>query len=160
MRVIGLGRRFGGDDGAGLAVLDALRRRGGDIRLDLVAAGDPLTLLPYLDTEEPLIIVDAAVVEREGTALPPGEVLCLDRRALPAVAIRPLSSHGVPLDGVLRLADAIYTRVSPSVALVLVTITPPDGRRDQLSAPVTRAVDHACDLILASAAGAVPPRPD
>ncbi|MCA9613921.1 MAG: hydrogenase maturation protease [Sandaracinus sp.] len=98
-RVIALGHRFAGDDGAALEVAERLRARGHDV----VSAGRPgAGLLELLDA--PTVLLD---VVRRGAS--PGVVieLPLETLADASVAERSVSSHDLGPSAALRLGAAL-----------------------------------------------------
>ncbi len=59
-RVIALGQPAAGDDGVGLAVLEALRARNIE-GVELCAVAEATAMIPLLEITTPVIVVDAAV---------------------------------------------------------------------------------------------------
>lgn len=97
--IIGCGSSLRGDDAAGLAVLDILKKMALPENIDLMAAGLPgLGLLDQLAGYDNAILVDA--VSNGGTA---GEVLEFDLSALEQHKLRPVSLHDLDLAEVLAL---------------------------------------------------------
>ena len=153
-RIIALGQDAAGDDGAGPAVLEELRRRGADTRAELIRAPHAGALLALLDTPAPVVIVDAAV----GGS--PGDVLHLRPPELRNATARPLSSHGLGVEEALALALLLDPdRISPSIHIVAIVIAPPRPGDDGLSPAVARAVPRAAGLALRIVA-APPGAPD
>ncbi|XXT21311.1 hydrogenase maturation protease [Sorangium sp. So ce429] len=140
-RVIGLGQRAAGDDAAGLAVLEALRRRGPPSGAELVEARDASALVSLLQTPAEVVIVDAVL------ASPPGEVLDLSPSDLAAGAPVPVSTHGLGVGQAIELARlAAPDRLSPDIRIVGVSIGRPGprgpGRRAPSGDPEPRASDE------------------
>jgi hydrogenase maturation protease len=116
--VLGLGNVLCGDDGLGAVAISRLRARyeipGGMSVLDGGTLG--LSLLPYLEDAEKVILVDAICAEA-----PPGSFVRLDGEEVgPAVAGR-LSVHQV---GVADLLDAARWRGRLPEELVLLGLVP------------------------------------
>ena len=139
-RIIGVGRLGAGDDGVGIAVIRALRQMVVGRWVELFEAEEPTALLPWLDTEEPVVIVDAVV---GGGAV--GDVMALDPVELGAPnRPTPVSSHGIDVLGAIRLARILCQRdAPPSIALVGINIRPPTGVSWGLSPDIEGAVPRA-----------------
>lgn len=99
--VIGLGNPIMGDDGFGLAALDALRaRRAPSSGVEYVDGGTwGLALLPVVERAERLLLLDA--IECGGT---PGMVVTLRAEQIPAYMMTKVSPHQVDMREVLALA--------------------------------------------------------
>jgi hydrogenase maturation protease len=147
-RVIGLGQGAAGDDGIGLAVLDALRARGVPADVELVRAAEDVTLVSLLETCAPVVLVDAVL----GT--PTGEVLELSPADVARRGPRALSTHGLGVPEAVELARTLAPdTVSPSVRVVAVTIERPVGYAQGLSPAVAAAVPRAVERVLALVGG-------
>ncbi len=144
VRIVGLGSGEG-DDRLGFAAVAALARRGVPAGCDLQVCGNPATeLLALFAGTTHAILVDAMV---DGGAA--GRVLCCAPGALTARA-RATSSHGISVDGVLALADALG-RLPPRLTLLGITIDAqqcPHG--DTLSPAVAAALPALVDRVLAT----------
>lgn len=102
VRVIALGNRMAGDDGAALVVAERLA---GEPDVDLRLAGRPGTgLLDLLDPAVPTLVLD---VVRRGAA--PGALveLRLDELVRASVEGQSLSSHDLGVADAFRLAEAL-----------------------------------------------------
>ena len=142
-RVIGLGQAAAGDDGVGLAVLDALRARGVPADVELVQAAEDVALVSLLETCTPVVLVDAVL----GT--PVGEVLELSTADLAGRSARAVSTHGLGVPDAVALARTLAPdTVSPSVRVVAVTIERPTGYAQCLSPAVAAAVPRAVERVL------------
>ena len=147
-RVIGLGQAAAGDDGVGLAVLDALRAHGVPADVELVAAAEDATLVSLLEVGAPVVLVDAIL----GT--PAGEVLELSPSELARRGPRGLSTHGLGVPHVVELARTLVPdTVSPSVRVVAVTIERPTAYAHGLSPAVAAAVPRAVARVLGLVGG-------
>ncbi|WP_437841477.1 hydrogenase maturation protease [Sorangium sp. So ce1153] len=153
-RIIGLGQRAAGDDAAGLAVLEALRRQGLPGDAELVEARDASALVSLLQTPATVVVVDAVL------ASPSGEVLDLSPSDLAAGAPVPVSTHGLGVAQAIELARiAAPDRLSPDIRIVGVSIGRP--RRPEpralaeldLSPEVTAAVPRAVARVLSFLGG-------
>ncbi|WP_437603102.1 hydrogenase maturation protease [Sorangium sp. So ce590] len=153
-RVIGLGQRVAGDDAAGLAVLEALRRRGPPSGAELVEARDASALVSLLQAPATVVIVDAVL------ASPSGEVIELSPSDLAAGAPVPVSTHGLGVGQAIELARLTAPdRLSPDIRIVGVSISRPcqrgSGRRAPAGDPEPRALEQA-DGLSPEVAAAVP----
>ncbi|WP_437707110.1 hydrogenase maturation protease [Sorangium sp. So ce448] len=140
-RIIGLGQRAAGDDAAGLAVIEALRRRGLPGDTEVVEARDATALVSLLQTPSAVVVVDAVL------ASPPGEVLDLSPSDLAAGAPVPVSTHGLGVGQAIELARITAPdRLSPDIRIVGVSIGGPcqrgSGRRAPSGDPEPRALDR------------------
>lgn len=100
--VIGVGSPLMGDDGVGLVALEALRDVGAfEPHVELLDGGTwGMNILPFLETAERALILDAIDADRE-----PGEVVELEGAALPRFFSTKLSPHQIDLKEVLALAE-------------------------------------------------------
>ena len=115
-RVIGIGQDSAGDDGVGLAVVRALRAMGPPPDLELLEAADAVALVPLLETERPVVLVDAVVT---GSAT--GRVLDLPAEQLAKTGMTPSSTHGLGVGeqvGQIRTDRALH-HVDPGERLEL-----------------------------------------
>jgi hydrogenase maturation protease len=142
IRVIGMGQRVAGDDGAGLAALAALRAGGVPAGVELVVASDGSALIEQLDTSAEVILVDAAL------APPPGRVLVLTPAQLAQVAGKPLSSHGLDAVQALALASVLLPDLPRRIRIVAITIAAPQPFQVGLTEPVAAAVPQAVQRVL------------
>lgn len=137
--MIGIGTQRG-DDAAGLAVADGLRRRALPAGVDVADCARPaLDLLDPLSDCDAVVIVDAM---QSGDA--PGRV-----RRVPLEIVRARrghSSHGLGVAEALQLAAALG-RCPKRVEIV--AIEAGDAREGALSPAVARGVDAAIDEVLA-----------
>jgi hydrogenase maturation protease len=149
-RVIALGQEAAGDDGVGLAVLAALRQQPIPSGTELVEARDASALISLLETPANVVIIDAAVAAQPGQVieLPAGELA--DRSVHD---LHPVSSHGLGIPQAIALVRQLSpSRISPSIRIVLITITRPVRYRAGLSSPITAIIDEAAARVLALAA--------
>ncbi|KYF91531.1 hydrogenase expression/formation protein hupD [Sorangium cellulosum] len=151
-RIIGLGQRAAGDDAAGLAVLEALRRQGLPGDAELVEARDASALVSLLQTPATVVVVDAVL------ASPSGEVLDLSLSDLAAGAPVPVSTHGLGVAQAIELARiAAPDRLSPDIRIVGVSIGRPChpepralaelGLSPEVAAAVPRAVARVLSFL-------------
>jgi len=112
--VIGLGNPLMGDDGLGLAVLDALRTGYAlPPEVELVDGGTwGINLLPVIEDADELILIDAIDA---GQA--PGTFVRLEHNRLPRYLATKISPHQVDLRDVLGLAELRGTLPADTVAL-------------------------------------------
>jgi hydrogenase maturation protease len=140
VRIIGIGQRAAGDDGAGPAVLDRLRT-GGAVRteLELCEVAEPAALLPLLEGARRVIIVDAALAAGE-----PGAVLVLHPADLETRPLSPVSTHGMSVGQAIALARALDPdKVCDDIYLVAIAAERPRGLAYGLSARVAAAIPAA-----------------
>jgi len=141
-RVIGLGQEAAGDDGVGLAVLAALRERRLPPGVELSRAAEESALIALLETDAPVILVDAVAAGR------PGEVVELLPGDLAASTGGRLSTHGIGVLPAIELARLLGDRFTPSIRIVAVAVARPTGYGRQLSPAVAAAVPRAVDCVL------------
>lgn len=142
VRIIGVGQRFAGDDGVGLAVLDALRGQRLPPGTELLVASEAAGLIELLAGCERAIVVDAVV---GGGA--PGTVLALAPDALAGRQCS-ASSHGLGVSEAIALA-CVLGNVTPRIDLVAVVIAPPRVEGPGLSPRVRAGVQRAARRIRA-----------
>jgi hydrogenase maturation protease len=137
LRIIGLGQRAGGDDAAGLRVIDLLEERALP-GAELFRASDSTRLLDLIPGAARVLIVDAAV-----GAGPPGGVHVLPLAALQAGGVKPLSTHGMGVLEAVELARALSDGGLPPIELLAIAIEAPRELSSELSPEVARAVELA-----------------
>jgi hydrogenase maturation protease len=137
--VIGLGSPLMGDDGLGLLALEALRRRPAFAPEPLFVDGGTwgMNLLPIIESAQRLLLVDAI---RAGGA--PGELVVIEREALPRGLGIKLSPHQIDLQEVLALAELRGTLPDDAVAIGL------EPERVELGVGVGPAVERGLDALL------------
>lgn len=147
--VVGFGNPLMGDDGAGPAVIEELRRRGGAGGHRFEDGGTDALALPALwQGELELWIVDAV----QG-GLPPGTLHRLDHCALLELPQRSSSCHRLSLSESLRWIRHSFPRMG-DVRYRLWGIEP--GRveaREDLSPAVRRSIGSVAEEVLAALAG-------
>ncbi len=144
-RVIGIGRASAGDDGVGLAVVDALRAAPLGSGVELCNVAEPTALIPLLEGASRVVLVDAVV--GAGRA---GEVLALSADDLDDAAPRLFSTHGVSVAQALALARALAPDgPSADVKIVAVCIARPTGPAHGLSTEIAAAVPRAAAAVVA-----------
>jgi hydrogenase maturation protease len=147
-RIVGVGQRLGGDDGAGPAVIDFLRAGPLPPGVTVTEVGEPSALLPLLeDGASPIVIVDAVLAE------PAGEVIDLAPAALETRGLVSVSSHGLSVGQVLALAQTTRSDAAapPPVRIVAITIAQAKRGAIVLSSQVAGAVPRAAERALAAA---------
>ena len=144
--IAALGNPLMGDDGAGLAILEELRRRGAEQRArlcDVGAAG--VDLLIELNEESALILLDAIA-----GADPPGTVRVFRNAELFEYAeTRGGGSHQPSLAGTLRLGDRLGMRpkMLALVGIVARQFELGQGLSPEVAAAVPRAAEQAERLL-------------
>ena len=142
LRVIGLGNAYRCDDGVGLHVARALRRRLPWANV-IETSGEATDLMELWRDADRVVLIDATVSDA-----PAGTVRRLDLLVIdpPAVGFRS-SSHTFGLAHAVTLARALC-RLPGS--LFAYGIEAKDlGYGHSLSTPVVKASDHVCDLLCA-----------
>ncbi|GMV10825.1 MAG: hypothetical protein ABS52_11750 [Gemmatimonadetes bacterium SCN 70-22] len=127
--VIGLGNPIMGDDGFGLAALDALRALWAPTaEVEFVDGGTwGLSLLPVVERAERLLLLDA--IECGGT---PGTVVRLRDDEIPSYLMTKVSPHQVDMREVLALAalrgrapaEVVAIGAQPAVVELVGTLSP------------------------------------
>lgn len=153
--VLGLGNRCRGDDGAGPAVLDELRRRSAP--LELVAIADATDLFDCLSPLRTTVVVDAALAQGA-----PGRVWTLALQHFVELApcdpdgglrLASASSHALSVEAVLASAQVLGLL---PMAGTLVAVEGQDfALGNGLSLPVEAALARAADEVLAATLGPV-----
>jgi hydrogenase maturation protease len=150
-RIVGVGQRLAGDDGAGLAVIDHLRCAPLPPGVTAGEVREPSALIELLSAAGAprLVIVDAIVGER------PGEVLELAPADVERGGLLFVSSHALSVPQALALARAVQAdAATPArVQIVAITISRATPGVQALTPPVAAAVPRAARraLELASA---------
>ncbi len=139
IRVIGIGRRTGGDDGAGPAVIELLRQEAKTENFELLEIGEPSALIPLLEDSTRVIIVDAAL-----GAGSPGTVLVVRPEDLDTCPLSSLSTHGMSVGQAISLARVLAPeKVCREIHLVAIAAQKPEGVVFGLSTAVQAAVATA-----------------
>lgn len=140
VRIIGVGRRAGGDDGAGPAVIEQLRNESAYIDYELHEIPEPSALIPLLEESERVIVVDAAL-----GAGAPGTVLVVRPEELDACPITSVSTHGMSVGQAIALARVLTPEetVCRQIYIVAIAAEKPVGVAFGLSANVAAAIDKA-----------------
>ena len=141
-RVIGIGRPLAGDDGVGIAVIDALRAdppRG----VELHTVHDNNELVSLLMGTDQAVLVDAAV-----QAGIPGTVRILSTADLEAVPLSDLPSHDLSVPHAIELAHRLSLDTpAPKILIVAIAIGQTLHYRHELSAAIQAAVPVAVDTV-------------
>ena len=137
--VLGFGNVLLSDDGAGVQIVERLRRELGAEAAEFIDAGTlSFSLLPYIEATDSLLVIDAADIER-----PPGSIDLLEAAAMDAFlsSARRRTVHEVGLIDLLdmaRLQDCLPHRR----ALLCIQHYRIDWS-EQLSMPVGSALPEA-----------------
>lgn len=143
-RVIGIGQPVAGDDGAGIAVIRALRGRGVPAGVELHEIDDPSALIGLLDDARRVILVDALACNDR-----PGTIRQLAPAELATQAASPCSSHGLGVAEAIALAGRLApATVSDDIRIIGIAIRPADHYTTTLSAPVRDALPGVTRQIL------------
>ena len=139
VRIIGVGRRAGGDDGAGPAVIDRLRKEYEPAHYELHEIPEPSALIPLLEESERVIIVDAAL-----GAGAPGTVLVVRPEELDNCPISSVSTHGMSVGQAISLARVLASgKVCLEIYIVAIAAKKPIGVVFGLSPEVELAIEQA-----------------
>lgn len=145
--VIGVGSPLMGDDGVGVAAVEALRRTLGTVRGVAFVDGGTwgMQLLPEIEDADRLLVLDAI---RDGR--PPGTVIRLEKEELPRLLFQKVSPHQVDLREVFAVAELKGTFPLAAVALGV----EPDvvEMQDGLSAAVEGALPELMAAVVAQLA--------
>ena len=141
IRVIGIGRRTGGDDGAGPAVIEYLRKQAELPNFELLEVGEPSALIPLLEDSARVIIVDAAL-----GAGAPGSVCVVRPEDLDTCPFSSLSTHGMSVGQAIALARVLAPeKVCQNIYLVAISAQKSHGVVLGLSAEVSAAIISAAE---------------
>mgnify|MGYP000116292189 CR=1 FL=1 len=142
LAVIGIGNALAGDDGAGPAVVEALRARLGEVPGVLLESldGDLFAVADLLPRVQRLIFVDAVIAQ------PPGAIL---RRVPPSPGLAP-SLHQTDIGAVMRALAALdLVHPFPQWEVWGIAIEPPRELKEELSPPVAQAVAELAEELAA-----------
>lgn len=144
--VLGLGNPLMGDDGAGLLILDALKRAlAPDERIALEDGGTlGMTLLPLIEDARAVVLLDAA-----HTGAAPGTVIVRRDGELPGFFSHILSPHQIGLREVLGAAQLCGT-LPGHLALVGIEAESTgfaEGPGEAVLKAIPRATETACAVI-------------
>jgi hydrogenase maturation protease len=99
--VIGVGSPLMGDDGLGLRALQLLRETEFEPHVEMLDGGTwGMNLLPFIESAERVLVLDAIDAGREA-----GAVIVLEGDAIPRFLSTKLSPHQIDLREVLALAE-------------------------------------------------------
>ena len=143
VRVIALGSEDASDDGAAIA---AVRRLRADPDTEIVIAGRPgVGLLDLLDPAVPTVLTDVVAGAGEAGYIHEVPLAALLERAL---ALDPVSSHGLGPVEALRLGRALGRALPPGIFVGIAGARFEPGH--SRSKEVERAIDDAVDAIAAA----------
>jgi len=146
-RIIGIGRRAGGDDGAGPAVIEKLREKRAIAGFQICESSEPSALTPLLEETERVVVVDAAL-----GAGKPGTVLVVRPDDLDSCALSSLSTHGMSVGQAIGLARVLSPeKVCPDISMVAIAAQKPCGVSFGLSPEVSAAIEEAAQTAYALA---------
>lgn len=142
-RVIGIGQTAAGDDGVGIAVVNALR----DINLpdyvEIVTLGDPTHLIELLLGVKRVILVDAVIGNRE-----PGSVASLAVEDLADNQHTSITSHGINVVQAIHIARALMPEsIATDIQILGIFIDTQEQSTFALSAGATAAIPKAVALL-------------
>lgn len=145
LRLIALGQRLAGDDGAGMAIYDEIAKQSHPY-IDLKTATDASSLLDLLLTPMPVLVVDALVGAE--TSSEPGRIHSLTLEQIATRRITTVSTHGLDILSAAALARELFPEsVSPSIQLLGIEIEKAELFSEQISPPVAAAVKEALHKI-------------
>ncbi len=133
--VLGVGSPLMGDDGLGVAVVDMMRERWDSVPDVALLDGGTwgMRVLPFIETAERLLIVDAIINGGE-----PAELVRLEKDEIPRHLRKKVSPHQIELGEVLAVAELRGMFPGEAVALGVEPVS--IELRDGLSERVTAAV--------------------
>ena len=113
LKIIGLGNHLRGDDAIGLHIVEKLRDFSFDAELQLIEAGaDAFSLLEHLMADDPLLIIDCALLGKE-----PGSYVKFELSAAQLQKeLQGISLHGFSLAEVLAMAKKMG-KVAPCTVI-------------------------------------------
>jgi hydrogenase maturation protease len=139
--VIGLGSPLMGDDGIGLRALERLRETWDIEGVDLIDGGTwGMSLLPAIEDASHVMLLDAI----RANAIP-GEIIKLERQAVPRYLSAKVSPHQVDLCDVLAVAELRGRLPDELVALGI------EPRRVSLGTELSEECEEALDVLVAAA---------
>lgn len=139
--VIGLGSPLMGDDGLGLVALEQLREGWHLPGVDLVDGGTwGMSLLPVVEGATHVLFLDAI---HAGAA--PGEIVVLEREAIPRYFAATLSPHQVDLKEMLAAAELRGTLPAHFTALGM------EPARVALGTALSPVVEQGIEVLVAAA---------
>jgi hydrogenase maturation protease len=114
--VIGVGSPLMGDDGVGVAALEALREEWDfEPHVEMLDGGTwGMNLLPFIESAKRVVLIDAIDVGAD-----PGSLIVLERDELPRFLSTKISPHQIDLREVLALAELRGTLPDDTVAIGL-----------------------------------------
>ncbi len=141
-RVIGMGKPAAGDDGIGIAVIDALRLDPPK-NTELLTVHDTTELVGLLEGPELVVLIDAAV-----EAGVPGTVRVLFPADLDAVPLTEDSSQGLSVAHAIELARRLTRDTPPpEIRIVAIAVARPLHYEHALSTAVRNAIPIAVDTV-------------
>jgi len=142
VRIVGIGRRAYGDDGAGPAVIARLRADDDSNGFELHEVAEPSALIPLLEGADRVIIVDATLGAR-----PAGRVIVVRPDEVETAPIAVVSTHGMSVGQAMALAQVLAPEtVCPEIYFVAIAAQAPDGVCFGLSSEVSAAIDEAAQM--------------
>ncbi|MGK4579156.1 hydrogenase maturation protease [Kitasatospora sp. HPMI-4] len=142
--VIGVGNPYRRDDGAGPAVVEALRGQVPEDTLLTVSDGEPGRMLGLWDAQDTVVVAET-VHAHPGS---PGRLHTLDAEATARCASGPASSHGLGLGETVALAAALDRM--PRELVVHAVQGADFGLGPGLSAPVLAALPELVHRVAAT----------
>lgn len=144
VRVVGVGQRAGGDDGAGPSVIERLRASGQNDGVTFHEITEPSALIELLDGANRVIVVDAALTNQKEQ----GEILVLSPEEVDASALAPVSTHGMSVGQAIALARVLHpASVCRDIRLVAIVAERPCGVVFGLSERVAAAIPRAAEVV-------------
>lgn len=152
-RIVGIGQEWAGDDSVGIAVIATLKQSAAAV--DLVVAAEPTQLINLLtDGADPVILVDAVIMDAHIDDRPAGRVLVMDARTPDQNSTGARSTHGLGVIDAIGLARIAYPdRVAERIFIVGITIQSAVRGGNCLSPAVESAVPVAAARALELAEG-------
>mgnify|MGYP003922550821 CR=1 FL=1 len=149
-----------GDDGAGIAVLEALRSLALPQTVRLVDGGTDASTLARLWDGEPLVVL----VDALARGYDPGTLTVLDRLALRELAVNQPHVHALALPACVEWVFLAEPRLGEATVVLVgiepATVAPTHALSPAVAAAIPQAVRTVLGLLgLPNQAGQEPPRP-
>jgi hydrogenase maturation protease len=141
--VVGVGNPILGDDGVGIHVVRAVREKLPKGVVGEEAATGGMNLLDLITGYERAILIDAVVVND----MKIGEVCMLDSTEM--ASAHSMNPHDVTFAEALEVGRKMGTEGIPTdIVIIGINIEPVTDFSEELSSPVTAAVEKAKDMVI------------
>ncbi len=151
IRILGIGNTLMGDDGAGVAALEEIKKelkkkRALSEEVEAIDAGTGgIDILNYIRGIDEVILIDAV---KTGCGHPPGTVFRLTQEDLSDEDFRSISLHDISIEQVLQIGREILGDEYPGAVKIFGIEAGAIGQGPGLSRDVERAIPKVVDLVL------------